>query len=236
MTGPCFERLDAVGLNLQAVLDVPSLPAGVLVGLALTPVERARCRRLLVIGHLGQTFWAALQQRGMHGSDPVDQFVTEVVADWMQQAQRLHGVRAWRQVFPGSQTVGLQRLGALAGWHHPSPFGVGVHTEWGSWFAYRAVVLLDADWAVTPVRDTPAPCEACTHRACVQACPAHALQAVEAGPSDWAACGVERQRPGSACQDRCGARLACPVGATHQYTPAQTAYHYLQSMRAIRQR
>ena len=234
-----FAPLTAQGLSLHAVLDLASLPADVQASLALTPQERARYRQLILIGHQGRGFWQALQARGWHGSDPVDTFVGECIQAWMNGPLAGH---AWVQVFPGPRPVGLQRLGELAGWHHPSPFWVGVDAEWGSWFAYRAVVLADTVLPLTPRRALPSPCLDCSGQPCVAACPAQALspigaQGVDTRPPAAAglrACVEYRLQPGSVCQDRCLARTACPVGAVHRYDDPQVAYHYLQSLPAIR--
>jgi epoxyqueuosine reductase len=229
---PIFASLAAQGLNLSAVFSLESLPPEVLVTLALTDDERKRFRQLILIGHRGRDFWTALQLRGMHGAHPMDQFVTERVAAWMEGPLQGH---EWRQVFPGPQPVGLQRLGALAGWHHPSPFWVGVDAEWGSWFAYRAVVLADTHLALTPRRETHSPCETCRDKPCISACPAGALASEQTGAWRLQTCLDFRKQPDSPCQDRCLARNACPVGEGYRYADTQVAYHYLHSMRAIRE-
>ncbi len=220
------------GLNLLHVFDLAALPPGLVATLGLDEQALARFRQLILIGHLGRDFWDALQRRGLHGSDPVDQFVTERVAAWM--ADELPG-HAWRQVFPGPAPVGLQRLGQLAGWHHASPFWVGVDAEWGSWFAYRALLLTDTALPPTPRREAGSPCDGCVDKPCISACPAGALASEGTGPWRLQACLAHRKQPGSSCQDRCLARNACPAGERYRYGDAQTAYHYLQSLRFIRQ-
>jgi len=235
-----FAPLAAAGLNLHHVFDLAALPPELLATLDLGPDEQAGrgpYRQLILIGHLGRDCWAALRRRGLHGVHPLDQFVGECVAGWMGATLPGH---AWRQLFPGPAPVGLQRLGALAGWHQSSPFGVGVDAEWGSWFAYRAVLLADTDLPLTPRRESASPCLDCRDRPCLAACPADALSA----PADWLRAGGgeglrrcldHRLQPTSNCQDRCRARNACPVGAPHRYTDEQIAYHYLHSMRFIRE-
>lgn len=225
--------LDEAGLNLQAVFSLGGLPADVLDTLGMTEQERGLYTQLILIGHLGRDCWASLQQRGMHGAHPLDSFVTERVRGWM---DATWPEARWRQVFPGPHPVGLQRLGALAGWHHPSPFWVGVDAEWGSWFAYRAVLLADTSLPVTPRRTSATPCEACADKPCIAACPAGALASEQTGPWRLQTCLASRRQPDSPCADRCLARNACPVGEPYRYTDQQIAYHYLHSMRAIRER
>jgi hypothetical protein len=232
-TESLFADLDAQGLNLHAVFALESLPAEVLATLALRGTEQERFRQLILVGHRGRDFWRALQSRGMHGAHPVDQFVTECIAAWMNGP--LRGA-AWRQVFPGPQTVGLQRLGSLAGWHQASPFWVGVNSAWGSWFAYRAVVLTDTALPTTTRLEAPSPCNSCQDKPCIRACPAGALASAQTGAWQLQTCLDFRKQAHSPCQDRCLARNACPVGPEQRYSDEQIAYHYLHSMRAIRER
>lgn len=237
MTTDPFASLTAVGLNLHAVMDLSRLPSPVVATLGLTEAEKPRWRQLILLGNMGTSAWDALQARGMHGSDPLDTWVTERVTAWMQGPLAGHH---WRLVFPGPTAVGLQALGQLAGWHHPSPFWVGVDAHWGSWFAYRAVVLADTDLPLTPRRELASPCLTCDGQPCVSACPAEALKRVDEGTvhgtaaGDLGACMSFRLRAASPCQDRCLARQACPVGEAHRYGEAQMAYHYLQSLPALR--
>ena len=226
-----FASLSAQGIQLHTVFNLADLPADVSDTLALDAAARDRYTQLILLGHLGRAFWDALRERGLHGSDPVDAFAGECAARWMATALPGH---AWRQVFPGPQAVGLQRLGQLAGWHQASPFWVGVDAEWGSWFAYRAVLLTDTQLPVTPQRQVGSACGACAARTCVSACPAGALASEQTGPWRLKACLDFRKRPDSPCLDRCLARNACPVGQPYRYSEEQTAYHYLHSMRAIR--
>jgi hypothetical protein len=224
---PLFPSLAAVGLNLQAVIDLKQLPKVVSDSLALDAKARERYTQLLLIGHRGRQLWQTLQARGMAGEQPIDDF------SHAQMVQLFEGPLAghrYRIIFPSAQPVALQQLGALVGWHHDSPFRVGIHPSWGSWFAYRAVVVADTAWPVSPKQTGPSPCTGCASRPCISACPAGAL-----APSfNLNACLNHRKQPGSSCQDRCLARNACPVGSEHRYTDAQTSYHYLQSMPMIR--
>lgn len=231
-----FASLAGHGLNLQHVFELAELPPELVATLGLDDQALARFSQLILVGHLGRDFWDALQRRGMHGSDPVDQFVTERVAAWM--VDELPG-HAWQQVFPGPAPVGLQRLGQLAGWHHDSPFWVGVDADWGSWFAYRAVLLTDTALPPTPRREAGSPCDDCAAKPCIGACPAGALSAsadrlgAGMGPG-LQRCLQYRLQPGSSCQDRCLARNVCPAGERYRYSEAQTRYHYLQSLSYMR--
>lgn len=239
---PPFAALDAVGLNLQAVFDWAALPPDLQAAVRAQAPGETVSRQLLLIGHRGRDFWQALQRRGMHGSDPVDAFVQEQVSAWA--ATALAG-RRWGWLYPGPCAVGLQRLGALAGWHHPSPFWVGVNEAWGSWFAYRALLWTEAEGGLAPTQPAAldSPCLSCADTPCVRACPAQALAPLSpsgwlpggtgAGGSSWPACRDHRLAPDSVCRDRCQAREACPVGPAFRYSEAQTAYHSLHSLQHL---
>lgn len=219
-----FAQLNAQGLNLQAVFNVRDLPDDVQT--ALPPKDGSPYRQLLLIGHRGRLLWQQLALQGMVGEHPVDAFTRDHVNAWL--ASEQPGL-AHCFVYPGPTSVGLQRLGVLAGWHHASPFMVGVNDQWGSWFAYRAVVLADTCLAPTPSLNSTSPCITCATRICVSHCPAKALD----NGYDLAACLAYRQQSDSGCQDRCLARNSCPVGEAHRYSDAQISYHYGRSMHAI---
>ena len=225
MPAGTFADLDAQGLNLQAVFNLADLPLEL--RQQLPPDMLGGYRQLLLIGHRGRLLWQQVQQAQPADTDPIDSFTQTQVEAWLQ--RRLPGVRhAW--VYPGAGMIGLQHLGALAGWHHPSPFMVGVHAAWGSWFAYRAVLLLDADLPPTPPLTDPAPCPSFASRACVAACPADALR----NGFDLQACITHRLQPDSSCAARCLARNACPLGEDGRYSDEQIAYHYGQSLAVLR--
>jgi ferredoxin-like protein FixX len=154
----------------------------------------------------------------------------------------VRAVRHWlARVLPGraagvlyplsSSPVPLVALGTLAGWHHGSPFRVGINAAFGSWFAYRALVLADSDFAVTAPLTAPSPCDSCADKPCITACPAGA---VGTDTFEAPACFGHRLQAGSDCAARCRARAACPVASEHRYSEAQTAYHYGRSLESLR--
>ncbi len=224
MSSPAFAALDAAGLNLQAVFDVATLPADVRAGL-----PRTAPRQLILVGHAGSGFWRALLQSNTTGAHPMDDFSRHVVTAWLAGLTDMADVH-W--LYPGETAVGLQRLGQLAGWHHDSPFKVGVHPGWGSWFAYRAAVLADTHLPVTPRAELLAsPCRTCEGTPCVSACPARAM---DGDGFSLPACLAHRTRPDSSCATTCLARLACPVGTQFRYPPDQIEHMYGHSLTMIR--
>lgn len=160
----------------------------------------------------------------MRSEHPIDDFTVSAVERW---ASAQLGDTRREIVYPGPAPVGLQALGRLAGWHHDSPFMVGINTGWGPWFAYRAVLLADSELAPTPPMEGGSPCLGCSAKPCVTTCPAGAMSE---GRFDLAACIDHRRAPGSSCADTCLARLACPVRPEHRYPVEQIRHSYGRSL------
>lgn len=222
-------ELDAAGLNLHAVFDLAALPAAIKAPLA---GHDPRYRQLILLGHGGRRLWERVRASAIDSANPIDDFTRRTVGQWA--AQQLPG-RAWELVYPDHERppVGLQALGQLAGWHFDSPFMVGINDRWGSWFAYRAALLADSDFAPTRPARRVSPCVTCATTPCVTRCPGAALGA----PGfDLAKCVAYRQSPASACRETCVARVSCPVADEHRYSADQLRHCYTISMRWIERR
>lgn len=224
-----FSLLNRAGLNLQAVFDIDALPAEMADKLRQGFDPERRYRQLILVGHGGKLLWARVQAAGLPSEHPIDDFSVATVRSWF--AAHLPG-RMFSVVYPGDGPVGLQALGRLAGWHHASPFMIGINAAWGTWFAYRAVVLADTSFAPTPPLSGESPCLACAGQSCIAACPGGALAAAE---FSLPKCVAYRKAPDSRCQLTCVARTRCPVGAAHRYDDAQLAHSYSRSLRMIEQ-
>jgi hypothetical protein len=222
-----FSALDRAGLNLQAVFDLDALPGEVVAPLRRDFDPDRRSRQLILIGHAGRAMWAAVEAAGIASADPIDDFSVRTAEAWFaaQFAGHWHAI-----VYPGEVAVGLQTLGRLAGWHHPTPFMVGIQQEWGTWFAYRVAMLSDTRLAPTPPRRAASPCERCADRPCVSSCPAGAMAD---GGFALDKCVRYRREPASRCRSTCIARVSCPVGSAHRYSEAQMAHSYSISLQAI---
>lgn len=219
-------RLDDAGLNRQAVFNLDELPPDMAAAVRAISANAA-ARQLILIAHAGRRLWECVQQAATSSANPIDDFSVGQVRQWF--ATR-YPDNAYEIVYPGKHPLGLQRLGQLAGWHHATPFMVGIDAEWGTWYAYRAVVLADTRFAPTRPAAGPAPCDACQDRPCIAACPGAAMAN---GQFDLARCVTYRKRADSLCKATCVARTRCPVGSAHRYCDAQLARTYSISLRAI---
>lgn len=219
------------GINLHAVLDCARLPESVTASLQSTPLPLSDYARLVLLGSAGKALWPALTGFGFYTDDPIDYFackMTELfVRDYLDDTDYL-------LLYPGDYLIPLQQLGALAGWHQPSPLGIGIHDDYGLWFAYRVAFLtkLELPLSELPLNTGPSPCASCEDKPCISRCPAAAVKPAE--NLDIPACMSFRLQPDSDCQLQCLARLACPLASEHRYGDEQIGYHYGRSLRSIR--
>lgn len=218
-------HLNQAGLNRQHVFTLSELPAEVVATLG----DIDGYRQLILIGHAGRLLWECVKASGIEGEHPIDDYSVRTVARWF--TEFLPG-RRYTLLYPGEAAVGLQQLGRLAGWHHPSPFMIGIDATWGSWFAYRAVVLADTDFLPSPPAERLNPCQTCQEKPCITACPAGALAD---GSFSLSRCASYRLQPDSACAYGCLARSACPIGSAHRYDEAQVRHSYSRSLAMLRQ-
>lgn len=222
-----FAPLAAQGLNLHAVLDFATLPAALRADLERDFAPDHACRQLILVGNAGRALWTAVTRAGLCSADPIDDFSVATVRAWF--AATLPGHRH-TVLYPGSTPVGLQAIGRLAGWHHATPFKLGILPGWGSWFAYRVALLADTALPSTPPLQVESPCLGCAARPCIAACPA---QAMADGEFALEQCVDYRRQPESHCRSGCQARDACPVGREHRYHEDHLRHSYGVSLRAI---
>lgn len=229
-----FELLNRAGLNLQAVFNLSELPDEITASISEHVPDLSRFKQLIIFGHGGTRMWESVQRSEFTDSEfsdsdhPIDSFSVDIVNRYFADACSGNSVEI---LYPhSSRIVPLQKLGTLAGWHHASPFRVGINAEWGSWFAYRAVVLADTEFEVTPKMDAPSPCDSCEEKPCITACPADALAG---NHGSLQPCIDYRLTDDSRCKARCFSRLACPVAVEHRYSMEQINYHYSRSMQTI---
>lgn len=225
---PCQSLLDEAGLNRQHVFNVADLPKDLIEPLELKKSER----QLILFGHAGRRLWECVQAERSIVDHPIDTFSVRTVKEWLSRACPNAHVRfVYPMGMPQGKHVGLQRLGQIAGWHHPSPFMVGIDAKWGSWFAYRVAILTDTDFRVSEVEDNGDPCVTCSRKPCISACPANAL---DSGSMNTNLCMEYRIQDNSLCSLACIARQACPVGREHKYEKSQIQHSASGSLAVIK--
>jgi len=178
------------------------------------------CRSIVLVGHSGHHFWSVFERspEAHAKADPVDTYTRralEEIAHGLEPDARVCLVLDQR----GGAYLPLRTLAEHAGMGAPSRLGILLHPVYGPWWALRATLYLaeslpDRSTALTsPCVDCAAPCESTCHG-----------RAVRAEGLDLDACLATRWAD-SRCHQRCDARLACVVGRSHVYGPAQLAHH-----------
>lgn len=228
MTAGDFTALDRAGLNLHAILDLDTLPAEMVAELRRCHDPAQRYRQLILIGHAGKTLWDAVKASGIRSANPIDEFSVRTVEKWF---STYFSDTAHEVIYPGDIPVGLQAIGKIAGWHHASPLMIGIQKEWGTWYAYRVVLLADSDLAPSQPVHSASPCAHCADQVCIASCPGGALND---GAFALQKCLGYRQEPSSRCQATCIARVSCPVGAAHRYDDEQLYHTYSISLQNIK--
>jgi len=139
-------------------------------------------------------------------------------------------------LYPLNVNAPLIKLGQLANWSTPSPLGLGLHSEYGPWMAYRALIKTDKPLVEInkPLSDSAveSPCLTCDATPCVTACPANAVSTSES--FNIKRCASHRISDNSDCNSTCHARLACPVGQAFKYGEEQLGYHMRHALPALR--
>jgi epoxyqueuosine reductase len=227
-------QLQQKGLNLVAVLNLRDLPNDISQSLAKSTVHYSRFTQLILIGHAGKQFWQAVKEwqqvEPNPGDNPVDDFSIRETSRFLSHTL---APEAFEIVYPGPQPVNLQALGELVGWHHETPMKLGINDRWGTWFAYRTLVLARSEFVPILQKASQSPCERCIIAPCVNACPVGAL---DNEFYDLPLCLDYRQSTGSSCSETCLARQSCNIGEDQKYSTEQIKYHYKQSLNLLRRK
>lgn len=179
---------------------------------------------VVLVGNAGPALWPHFAAHAASGPNALDRWTRTTIAPI---AARF-GARA---VYPfDTPPLPFQRWAMKAEPVAPSPLGVLIHPDHGLWHAYRAALLFPRAIALPPWHARPRPCDTCTDKPCLSACPVGAFT----GQSyDVPACaGHLDSLAGASCLDGgCLARGACPVG--EPYAADQLRFHMAAFHRAV---
>jgi ferredoxin len=191
--------------------------------------ELAGLRTLVLAGMAGRDGWSAFaaSPEAADGAEhPLDRWSRRVI----ETVARELGAKA---LFPfgGPPFWPFQQWARRAEPVHPSPIGLLIHPRYGLWHSYRGALGLSEALAVPEPAAVPSPCESCSGRWCLKACP---VGAFSGEGYDVAACVNHLQgAAGADCMGfGCRARRACPVGAEHAHGPEQASFTMRAFLRA----
>jgi epoxyqueuosine reductase len=188
------------------------------------------CRSVLVFGsgaRLWDRFVDALRRdpaRLTGETHPLDAYVARAIAEADPDPP---ASRRWiRCAADEPHPIDFRSLALAAGLGWRSALGLLLHPVRGVWFALRAACFTTS-WlspSLAPAGDGP--CLGCA-APCASACPAAAIRLPFApGRGGWQVDLCAGWNTGPApCASSCAARVACPAGAEHMYSPLQRHYH-----------
>lgn len=183
--------------------------------------ELADIQTIVLAGMAGREGWsafAASPEAGDGLADPLDRWSRRMI-------EALAAELGGRALFPfgGPPFLPFQRWAQRAEPVHASPIGILIHPRYGLWHSYRGALGFRQALAIVQPAVAPSPCESCTGRWCLSACP---VGAFSSAGYDVAACaGHLRSAAGADCMDfGCRTRRACPVGAEQAYGPEQANF------------
>lgn len=198
------------GFDFEPGEDAPPGPSG------------RPARAVLLVGQGGAGPWPHFQAwRKARLSDlanPLDTWSARIVGE----AAEAFGARA---VSPSDRPfLPFQQWAMRAEGLKPSPLGILMHREYGLWHAYRGALLFDEAIGAAPRAACFHPCDSCTSKPCLSACP---VEAFTTDGFEAESCFSHlRATEGRAClAEGCMARNACPVGAAYRYPAEVQAFH-----------
>ncbi len=187
---------------------------------------------ICLIGHAGGDFWPVFdlwREENTGIAHPLDTWSKHIIRPI---ALSLSG----EAVFPSDKPWRpFQQWAMAAEGLRPSPLGLLIHPDYGLWHGYRGAILFGAQAAMaletagvahgTRQRTLVNPCDTCTDRPCLSACPVDAF-----GPAgfDVSTCRdyLKMDKGQQGCMTSgCLARDACPLGRNYRYGVEQIRFH-----------
>lgn len=223
--GGGIQFLEQQGINLFHVFDTKDVLD--LIKPALSQFDFEKFPSAVLIGNAGSGLWRALQEYGMDSADPVDDFSIHLANQYSSQYLKTSNFI----LYPSSYPISLLKFGMRTGWAHTTPMGISIHPIFGTWFAYRALFLVQKKLEKSVPLPDPHPCESCVDKPCQPICPSGAVRDI--GFFGLDECARYRIQNDSRCSQQCLSRLRCPVGSEHRYVPKQMQYHYFRSQQTI---
>ena len=171
-------------------------------------------RYLALIGLVGPGAWDEFVKVAKDVKDPFDSWTREIIDPWAAQ----YGGEVYYP-FTGPPFHPFQSWALKVGGVFPSPLGPLLDKVYGLWHSYRAAVVLPFTLDLPPAYIGPSPCDECSDKPCLKACPSQVIKLGE--PYNLKACLTT-----DACRNTgCLVRQACPIGREYAYSPSQQRFH-----------
>jgi len=182
---------------------------------------------LVMIGNAGSDMWAAFAPHAESGAGPLDRWTKRVI-DPLAERFGARAVYPFDRPHPPFQRWAMRAEGLRA-----SPLGILIHPDYGLWHAYRAALVVPgAVEEIAPAGAKAHPCDSCSEKPCLSACP---VDAFAPGSYDVPACAAYlSSAAGESCKaGGCAARNACPIGPDFRYPEPQLRFHMAAFARSV---
>lgn len=216
-----IEFLASRGINLFHAFDTSDLVD--LLNESVTDIEFERYPSTILLANAGFEFWQSLKQADIRGDHPVDQYSILLAKAYSQDFLNCDA----QILYPSDYPISLREVGFRTGWSFTTPMGITIHPKFGTWYAYRALFLVETKVPASRPLVADHPCESCVEKPCRTACPSGAVDDI--GSFELERCARYRIEDKSPCSFQCLSRNRCPVGTEYQYLPEQMKYHYNRS-------
>lgn len=158
--------------------------------------ELAGIRTIVLAGMAGREGWsafAASPEARDRAGHPLDRFSRRVIGGLAREL----GAKA---LFPfgGPPFLPFQQWARRAEPVHPSPIGILIHPRYGLWHSYRGTLGFREALDVPEQAAVPSPCDSCSGRWCLKACPVDAFS--DAGYEVAACAGYLTSAEGADCR------------------------------------
>ncbi|WP_120498906.1 hypothetical protein [Kiloniella sp. EL199] len=185
---------------------------------------------VIMIGNVGSgDFWDSFKHSGEYldaVSDPMDRWAKRVVTPIAAKA-------GGEALFPsdGPPYHPFQKWASRSETLFPSPIGLFISPDWGTWHALRAAILLPFKIEISTAEQEmsnsslTSPCLSCEGQPCLKICPVDAFGVDR--DYDYLACAYHvASDAGTSCASKgCLARRACPVGQQYVLSSEHAAFH-----------
>lgn len=228
MSGPLTSSNDVL-TKLRAVLEPHGVFLRGVVNFAdgdRAPVlkEGAAAASVVLLGNIGSSIWPAFKRwrdapANKDARNPLDTWSKAVIGP----VARDFGATAYFPSDPPWQP--FQQWAMRAEGLRPSPLGILIHPQYGLWHGYRGALGFGRALAAAPPARHVHPCDHCSGKPCLSACPAAAVLATGFQISPCRAHLGAAEGKAGCMVSGCLARNACPVGVQYRYRPEQLQFH-----------
>ena len=214
--------LEANGLTFFGALEIDE-------SVCAKGMEKLIGQKAVLVGNAGPSMWNVFSKSNEFAdgnADPMNRWTRRVIDTLALE----YGAKA---VYPFDEPYWpFQRIATKASGVNHSPLGVLVHPEYGLWYAFRGLIVLNENQELTSrIKELSHsfdtlihPCDVCDDKPCLASCPVGAFSR-KALNTKLCFEHLDSNLQPHCSQLGCLARGACPVGNGYKYGADQIKFH-----------